>query len=691
MKYMQRFTLTMNLVLLGSVAVSAATLEERYPLASDAFELVRESPLIHNAIVDDQYLERLGDEPASEDGLRARLGSSAFRSFGETHSVRVELVPPTITDRAQVILAYQTDWKHFTELPTGGPPQNDPVLLGTGRDSMWHRVFYGGTDDPEAHQAFEELLEKRKNYPSNRRYELDPEFVALAEKYLPTRPLKEVRADVMDHIEDLVEAFEPYGARVLEDPQLGNFGAKITDNLYLYIRDFPEEAPTRFRHDPFFWLVVSGGPKSMPSDYIPAFPGAEGMGAMATGGRGGQVIYVTNTNPDGPGSLKEAIETPGKRIILFNVSGQIDLPDETWIEHGDLTMIGFSAPGEGVEVNGRLCMAASNVILRGMRFRLRPPMIKDGMSTRGRLHNIIFDHCSFSYASDELLRMIGGESSFYGFTIQYCLLGPGLAGLGDHPYGPEVGGYGTFHHNLFYNTLSRSPEIDCILIDWRNNIMANMRSGHSLRPHNRFNMIGNYIVQIPGNPNQYSFESNDSAYLADNYVEHGDKVRAFNSDYTSSYLEQPHRAMPVTWTDPRDLESLLVPIAGAFLPARDSTDRHFMKRFVDRESLLPILKGGVWKPYGNENDNMDLYEEWEDVNFPPPQETMGGPVDTDHDGMPDAWEAEHGFNPRSDRDGAWDADNDGYTNLEEFLYHTNPREFIDYTDPDNNRHTLHGE
>lgn len=674
---------------LPALAHALPTLAEKYPLAEAASALVEESPLIKQALLDDEYLARFGSERAAEDGLRSRLASAEFRRFGETRSVRVELVPPTITEEGQIILAYQTDWKQLMELPSGGPPQNDPVLLGTGRDSMWHRVFYGGTDSAEGHAEFEALLQKRREARSNMRDQLDPEFVALAEKWLPTTPLREVRADVKGRIESLVKAFAPYGAKILETPEFGNFGAKITDNLYLYIRDFPRDAPTRFEHDPFFWLIISGGPKTMPQDYIPAFPGAEGMGAMATGGRGGEVIYVTTTAPDGPGSLKEALQTPGRRIVLFKVGGQIDLGDDVWIEHGDLTVIGYNAPGEGVEINGRLCMAADNIILRGLRFRLRPPLIKDGMSTRGRLHNIIFDHCSFAYASDELLRMIGGESSFFGFTIQYCLLGPGLAGLGDHPYGPEVGGYGTFHHNLFYNTLSRSPEIDCVFIDWRNNIMSNLRSGHSLRPHSRFNMIGNYVVVMPGNPNDYRFNSNDSAYLANNWVEHGDEVEPFTSDYESTYLKSPYRAMPVTETDPRELESLLVPIAGAFLPSRDSTDQHFLERFVARESLLPHLKGGVWKPYGNENDNMDLYEWWEDVNYPPPPAAQSEIVDSDGDGMPDDWEAQYGLRVHSGRDGAWDADNDGYTNVEEYLNGTNPIEFVDYTNAANNVHTLH--
>ncbi|MDP0500845.1 MAG: hypothetical protein Q7P63_12180 [Verrucomicrobiota bacterium JB022] len=666
-----------------------AQLAQKYPKAKAAFALIDESPLLREALLDPEFFVRLGSEPAMEDALRSRLGQESYRHFGEMPSVRVEVVPGTNVDYPSIILDYQTQWDQFTTLPTGGIPQNDPVLIGVGRDSMWHRTFYGGTTDPKAHEEFEALLEKRKNTPSNRRTQMDPEFVELARKYLPTQPLPEVRQDIVKRIEKLVKAFKPYGAQLLEDPEWGAYGAKITDHLYLYIRDFPVEAPTRFDHDPFFWLVVSGGPKTLPTNYIPAFPGAEGMGAMATGGRGGRVIYVTTTAPEGPGSLKEALQADGPRVILFAVSGQIDLPDDTWITNDDMTLIGYTAPGDGVEINGRLCLSANNLIFRGVRFRLRPPTTKDGMSTDGRLENVIFDHCSFAYASDELMRMIGLESSLYGFTVQYCLLGPGLAGLGDHPYGPEIGGFGTFHHNLFYNTLSRSPEVDCVLIDWRHNLMANLRSGHSLRPHSRFNFVGNYIVDIPGNPNSYSFEAGDAVYYADNVHERGDTVEPFKIEHQSAYIEQPFRAMPVTWTDPEDLEELLVPIAGAYLPTRDTTDRHFLQQFVDRTSKLPHLKGGIWKPYGNENDNMDLYYMWADADFPPPAEGATGLADSDGDGMPDEWETAHGLNPKSGRDGAWDADNDGYTNLEEYLYRTDPMAYVDYTNPDNNRHTLH--
>ena len=188
---------------------------------------------------------------------------------------------------------------------------------------------------------------------------------------------------------------------------------------------------------------------------------------------------------------------------------------------------------------------------------------------------------------------------------------------------------------------------------------------------------------IPGNPNQYNLDANDSVYQEGNLCERGDEVSAFRSRYQSSYLKRPYRVMPVTKDDPRNLEKELVPIAGAYLPVRDTTDKFFVKQFTARECKLPILKGGVWKPYGNENDNMALYESWEDKNFPPPAAGATALADSDHDGMPDAWETAHKLDPHDPSDGATDPDKDGYTSVEEYLNHTDPHEYVDYTKAEN--------
>ncbi|MDB5325250.1 MAG: hypothetical protein JWM57_819, partial [Phycisphaerales bacterium] len=653
---------------------------------------VDKSSLVSEGLTDPAFFSRLDTDPQFYKDVSARLASNDYRKLIDTRSVRVQLWRGTTLEEPAVVVEYQTAWKQIMGLQNRGPAQYDPVLTGTGRDNMLYRTVYGGTEDARARAEFKGMAEARLKLPSNKRTSMDTQFVDFAEKHLPTKPLADVRAEVLAKINQLVADHKADGAHVLENPAYGHFGAKISDHLYIYIRDFATETDTRFEHDPFFWVIFSGGPKAQPANYLPSFPGAEGMGAQATGGRGGKVIYVTNTNPDGPGSYKEALLTKCARTILFKVSGQIELPDPTWIREPNLTVIGYTAPGEGIEIKGRLNIAASNVILRGMRYRLRPPLEQDGMNTEGNLTNIIFDHCSFAYDSDEAIRFIGNGSTFLGFTIQYCILGPGLAGLNAHPYGPEVGGYGSFHHNVFYSTLSRSPEVDCDLIDWSYNIMANLRSGHSLRPQSRFNLTNNYMVAIPSNPNQYEFEAGDSVYAENNLLDAGGKVTPFQTKHvgTTAFLKAPYRVVPLTHDDPKTLQDKLVPIAGAFLPKRDATDTFFLKQLVDRTLKLPFYdkSGKQWTPYGNQNNNMDLYEKWDEAKFPPPAAGATAEVDSDGDGMPDAWELAHGLDPKDPADGAADSDHDGYTNLEEFLNHTDPQQFVDYKKPENNIHTL---
>jgi hypothetical protein len=643
------------------------------------------------------FFVKLGQDPAFENDLRKRLADARYRAIGSTRSVRVQLWTETTTERPAIVLEYQTQWDKFHTLTNSGPQQFDPVQTGTGRDNMLFRTFFGGTDDAAAHQALKDLWNKRQRTASNRRTQLDPDLVALAKEHLPSTPLSEVRAEVEAKIKALVEANAAGGAHLIENPVYGQFGAKINDHLYVYIRDFAREAETRFEHDPFFWLILSGEPKPIPSGYTPAFPGAEGPGALATGGRGGKVIYVTTLEPKGAGSFLEALQTKGPRIILFNVSGQIQLPDPdfgrgndpSWIVEPNATIIGYTAPGEGVEIHGRLNMKADNIIMRGMRYRLRPPLKSDGMNTEGNLKHVMFDHNSFAYGSDEALRFIGNGSTFHGFTIQYCVLGPGLAGLGAHPYGPEIGGYGAFHHNLFYNTLSRSPEVDCELIDWSYNIMANLRSGHSLRPQSRFSFRHNYIVDMPETLDNYSLGANEAVWAEGNLRRKGKDVRPYNvmTSGPTRYLKTAYPTMPLTHHDADELVDALLPTVGATLPVRDATDRFFIDMFQKDESKLPVYTKTMadWAPYGNQNNRMEQYVLWDEAKSPPVTAGAAAIVDSDVDGMPDAWETAHRLNPNDASDGPVDADKDGYTNVEEFLYNLDPNQFVDYTKLENNR------
>jgi hypothetical protein len=145
--------------------------------------------------------------------------------------------------------------------------------------------------------------------------------------------------------------------------------------------------------------------------------------------------------------------------------------------------------------------------------------------------------------------------------------------------------------------------------------------------------------------------------------------------------------MPLTHYKADQLMDVLLPTVGASLPVRDQTDQFFIAMLKKDASKLPVYKPTMagWAPYGNQNNRMEQYIPWDDADSPPVKSGAGRIVDTDADGMPDAWEKAHKLNPGNASDGPTDTDKDGYTNVEEYLYNTNPRQFVDYRQPANNK------
>jgi pectate lyase len=695
MKFFSTFGRRATLIILLASSASAQPTNTDSLLLRDAF---RKS-----------FWEQLDTNAVFKKELIARLGTQAYRKIGPVPAVRVSILPGHALENPSIVLEYQTRF-HGTINVGGGPFGGNCVQVPGGRDAYAHRTFFGGTEDQQARRQFLDLFEQRMKLPSNKRRNITPEFDALFAKYMPSLPFDKVYGGLTNLLLELVDRNKSGGATVLTNPPEGQFGVKLSDNLYLYIRDFSRGSLGSRAEvsDPYLWLILSGGPKPMPVRYLPAFPGAEGFGALTTGGRGGKVIYVTNTNTSGPGSFTEAVNTKGPRTVLFKVSGQIVLPQDVWIEEPDLTLIGYTAPGDGVEICGRVCLAANNVIMRGMRWRLRPPLSADGMNTQGDLHNLIFDHCSFAYGSDEALRFIGETHTFWNYTLQYCIIGPGMAGLGTHPYGPEIGGVGSIHHCVLQNTLSRSPEVDCTRLDWRNNIMFNLRSGHSKRLTSQFNFVNNLIIDNPDQPYSYQFGATANNYIAGNFHESKGKRVPFqagaNTENTaggddhdgdlapnsSEAMKAPWRVMPVTTDNAVDLEQRLLPIVGANLPKRDSTDTFWIQGIVTRKGKPAFWDKNDpnWKSYNQGSNDRSAFMRWDSTDFPPPAAGAKPAVDTDGDGLPDDWELANKLDPKNPADGPADADGDGYTNLEEYLNHTNPRQFVDYTDPGNNMSAL---
>ena len=198
-------------------------------------------------------------------------------------------------------------------------------------------------------------------------------------------------------------------------------------------------------------------------DGMPAFPGAWGGGMFATGGRGGKVIAVVNLNDHGPGSLRQALETPSPRFVVFRVSGTIDLESDLVVTHSNLTIAGQTAPGDGICLK-RFPLKikdANHVVVRFLRVRPgdESGQRHDGIEVR-RAENVMIDHCSVSWTIDEAINTWHETKHL---TVQWCLIAEAL----DRPFNGVAHGYGaswggencSYHHNLFAHCAGRNPSI----------------------------------------------------------------------------------------------------------------------------------------------------------------------------------------------------------------------------------------
>ena len=250
-----------------------------------------------------------------------------------------------------------------------------------------------------------------------------------------------------------------------------------------------------------------------------SFPGAEGYGRYTTGGRGGAVYHVTNLNDSGEGSFRWACEKSGARTIVFDVDGTIHLKSELKLRNGNVTLAGQTAPGDGVCIaDYPFTIAASNVIIRFMRFRPGSKNITEEMSASGACDgwdglgaldqkDIIIDHCSVSWSVDECLSISGCTRT----TVQWCLVAQSMVkghSKLSHGYGGNWGGNkGSYHHNLLAHHVSRAPRLGPRpttqmkeQMDMRNNVIYNY-SGEGCYGGEgmKVNIVNNVYIPGPGN------------------------------------------------------------------------------------------------------------------------------------------------------------------------------------------------
>ena len=252
----------------------------------------------------------------------------------------------------------------------------------------------------------------------------------------------------------------------------------------------------------------------------PAFPGAVGFGAVATGGRTGTIYHVTNLNDSGPGSFRDATSVPN-RIVVFDVGGYIVLNSPVSVV-GNITILGQTAPGGGIGIMGREVSLSnkSNIIVRNVRFRqglLDPDHGKSalGMSTVSKM---ILDHCSFEYGQWDSVDAVGAVN----ITVSNSVIANPLY----QQFGAHVEtGPSTFYRNLWVNVHNRQPLAKDNTI-YINNIIYDYELGYTTGNtggHFSHDLINNYFITGPmtttPSDNWFQMDANQSVYPTGNFLD----------------------------------------------------------------------------------------------------------------------------------------------------------------------------
>ncbi len=415
------------------------------------------------------------------------------------------------------------------------------------------------------------------------------------------------------------------------------------------------------------------------ADELLAFPGAEGFGAKARGGRGGVVLFVENLHDAGPGSLRAAVEAEGPRTILFRTSGTITLKSEITIRNPFLTIAGQTASGGGIaiKIDGKTDIGAINIETHDVivqHLRVRPgPAIKgsvngDALQMLENAHDVIIDHCSLSWSTDEV---ISGWYDARDITVQHCIISEALHDSvhqkGPHGMGMLFGDKNksvTIHRNLLAHNNQRNPRLNPevkgrfqvnnnVIYNWGQiagemtddaevNLTGNLyKSGPSSRPERGVAVDGKVKIYPKDNisPIRPAATEPEDAII---------KPWEEKMDRRKFAVSAPFSAPPLTILSAAETYEAVLANVGATRPKLDSVDQR----------ILANVKNGTGKIINHPSE----VGGW-------PKLAVGKPLaDRDNDGMPDAWEKEQGLGPDDPEDRNSTVTPGGYTHLEEYLH-----------------------